>query len=398
MSSSSRTLSGIHAALDRIGLEVIKDKEENSIFSPLGAALAVGLLVYVYDNPPPELWDWLGVDRDTSDPDFADSLKVLGDEFKSRKENALFWEYAVYRGARLSDRCVEYVKKRMGVPIFVTDFPSPGETVINQAVEKVTRGKITQVLSGVNPRSRLPISAVYLNRFWRTALPLMKTFDWLLPGSSHPATFVGGECELKYASTSSYHYLALPYSDGSEMEIYMTKSRSRLPTELSVDDMSVLRDRAKPWKTCLYIPKWEYDYERNVLSDLTKAGVVFPNSPDMVAVQQKAHILVDGNRTEAAAVTFAICEDSARPDPFYFREFKVDRPFIYTIRSGEVTEFMGYLYDIGQVRGVGRVPGRKSVPGRESGPSRVSVPSRESVPGREPVPVEPSGSRWCDVA
>ena len=388
MSSSSRTLSGIHAALDRIGLEVIKDKEENSIFSPLGAALAVGLLVYVYDNPPPELWDWLGVDRDTSDPDFADSLKVLGDEFKSRKENALFWEYAVYRGARLSDRCVEYVKKRMGVPIFVTDFPSPGETVINQAVEKATRGKITRVLSGVNPLSRLPISAVYLNRFWRTTLPLRKTFDWLLPDSSHPATFVGGECELKYASTSSYHYLALPYSDGSEMEIYMTKSRSRLPTELSVDDMSVLRERAKPWKTCLYIPLWEYDYERNVLSDLTKAGVVFPNSPDMVAVQQKADIFVDGHGTEAAACTFAIAvaRGARRRDPFYFWKFKVDRPFIYTIRSGEVTEFMGYLYDIERACGFERVPGRES------------VPSGESVPSRESVPVEPSGSRWCDVA
>ena len=352
MSASSPTLCGIHTALDRIGLGLIKDKKQNCIFSPLSAALAVGLLVYDYDNPSAELWEWFGVDRDTSDADFADALKTLGDDFKSKEGNVMFWAYAVHRNAILSNRSIEYVKERMGVPIIVTGFPNPGVSMLNKAITEATRGLIPGMIYGADSEARLPLNVVYLRRVWSNLLERQETFDWLLPHWSYPVEFAGGEGEFKYASTSSYHYLALPYRDGSEMEIYMTKSRSQLPTNLTLDDMSVLRAQAKPRRFCLYIPIWTSSSDTDVLSLLSKSGVVFPRASKALQIKQSARISVDGYGTEACAATVGYDEDGCVLEgPISFQEFKVDRPFIYAIRCGPVTEFMGYLYKAEDIPG-----------------------------------------------
>ena len=92
--------------------------------------------------------------------------------------------------------------------------------------------------------------------------------------------------------------------------------------------------------------------DTDVLSLLSKAGVVFPQGVGVLQIKQSARIYVDGYGTEACAAAVGYDEDGCVLDgPISFLEFKVDRPFIYAIRCGPVTEFMGYLYKAEDIPG-----------------------------------------------
>ena len=345
---SSDTLSALHVGLDRVGLKSLEGDEDNFIFSPLSALMATGLLAFTEEDADFRrgLLEWWGVNSDTSDDEFADALRWLGIIFKAGLRNSIYWQYVVHENAKLSTRCVEYLEKRIGVPILVTSFPEPAVSIVNQNIVDATKGLIQASLPRNLPiESRVIANAVYLNRSWAFKIKdHRKSWPWLFPDEELPISFFVGRGKFRYASDDSYHYLALPYEkyEDSVMEIYMTQSRSKLPLGLTVTEMNSLRSRAKSVKMTVFIPNWETRNQTDVAGLLADIGTL---PPSLAFLEQMARIKVDSTGTEAAAATVCGSEDCLTKQPRMKKPFYVNRPFIYTIRCGSVTEFTGYLYN-----------------------------------------------------
>ena len=347
MSSESKVLCDLRAYVERMGLEHVTQNPESNIFSPLSALLSLGPLVYYCEGDDRDKFlDMLGVERDTGDADLADALRLLGAEFKNSEGTRFYWQFAIHPLAQLPPRVVEYVEKRIGIPVLVTSFPEPGISAINEAANRTTNGVIPRVLSSAPPESLILVSAVYLNRRWRNKMEKIGSDDWLLPMSSYRVNYIRATGYFMYASRDGYHYVALEYIGGSVMEIYLTTSRQELPTSLTVDKMSMLRNSARSTLLELTIPRWECEKSVDIRDQLAKAGVNLQLSGvnDLV-ITQAAKVSVTERGTEAAAATLICCVDGEyKPPPVI--PFKVNRPFIYTIRTGPVTEFIGYVYDV----------------------------------------------------
>ena len=352
MECESETMRGLLSGLDRMGLRVVTRCEtENCIFSPLSATLMCGCCAYLLEGDNlSRLFEWLGVDASVSDSDFADCVKWLGDHFRQHENSSMHWELFVPEHTSLPDRYVAFVEGRMGVGTRRTTFPSPGVDLINKAVAKATHNRIENLLNAgcVSPDSLALINAVYFDGYWEREFRLSRTDDWKLPDSSHRVSLVGAKSTFKYSGTSKYHYLAIPYKRSKEMEIFMSKDRSRLPVDLSVDDMCELRSKARPENMTLFIPQWEQPAcDTSIGELLSEAGVDLSDSiASRVMMMQNARIIVNKHHTEVAAVTTLWgCECVEDRPLFHLFPFKVDQPFVYTIRSGPVTEFIGYYYD-----------------------------------------------------
>ena len=348
MSSESKVLCDLRAYIERMGLAHVTANPQSNIFSPLSALLSIGPLVFYSEGDVRDKFlDMLGVERSTGDADLADALRFLGAEFKKNKGTRFYWQFAIHPGAKLPDRVVEYVKQRMGVPILVTSFPEPGVSTINKAVAKATNGMIQQALCSADPESLVLVNAIYLNRRWSIEMERIGSDDWLLPESSYRVNYVMAKGHYKYASSGGYHFVELEYIGGSVMEIYLTTSRKELPTSLTVDKMSMLRSSAEYKPLKLSIPRWQSESSMELQGQLAKAGVDLQLSGvNELVIQQTAKVSVTERGTEAAAVTAVWqAKGLVRYKP-KFVPFKVDRPFIYTIRTGPVTEFVGYVYDV----------------------------------------------------
>lgn len=96
---------------------------------------------------------------------FADALKALADDFKGKHELCMYWQLAASPRASRPDRCDELVENRHGIPIFVTDFPSPGESMLNSACKSWTRGAVKDIVSGMIEESVALVDAVF---FWKS--------------------------------------------------------------------------------------------------------------------------------------------------------------------------------------------------------------------------------------
>lgn len=351
----------VHFALDEIGLKAVKKLNNNCVFSPLSAVLATGLSGFFLDGPKirEDLFEWLGVDRDVGCEDFADALKRLGDGFLAHEGSKMFWEVVHAPGFRHCHEYAlgfEYVMNRMSIPVVSMDFPSPGVSIVNSEVRRVTDGMLDDVLNesmDFKPDSAFFVNAISFKRRWTIPLDSYVAGSWFLPFWSYRVNFIGGIGLFKYASTDSYHYVALPYvssGEESELEIFMTKSRWRLPTCLTVDEMNNLRERAEKKRMQVFIPKWDLSSNIDILSQMPKRlhdAIAHDRANSII---QAARITVDEQGTTARAATIM----HAVPRGFGCKghgPFYVNQPFVYAVRRGRVTEFIGYVYNVDALEG-----------------------------------------------
>ena len=135
----------------------------------------------------------------------------------------------------------------MGLSVVKTQFPSPGAEEVNRDVKKATGGMICQVL---DPASAGGLDVVYVNaicltRRWDWPFKLHDVHEWRMPGSTSSMTFMGKEGRFFYAETASYRYFVLPNATGV-MEIFLKRGYDDLPTDLTLDEMQLLRAKRAP--------------------------------------------------------------------------------------------------------------------------------------------------------
>ena len=233
---------------------------------------------------------------------------------------------------------------------------------INDWVKDNTNGKIEEIIDSIDPAvMMILINAIYFNCVWDIE------FD---PDLTHQANFfnedgsVFGKIDMmqveekfKVANNDSFSAVELPYKNGKFSMLLF------LPSEESSVDQLVQALDGETWNSWLegfykqeevsvFLPRFEFEFERSLADDLKAMGleIAFSDQADFSSIStiplhiadviHKTYIKVNEEGTEAAAVTAVIMElTSAGP----INEIRLDRPFLFAIteNSSKSIVFMG---------------------------------------------------------
>jgi serpin B len=205
------------------------------------------------------------------------------------------------------------------------------------------------------------INAIYFNCVWDVEFDPDNTFKsnfYNEDGSLFAKVdMMQLESKLMVANTPTFSAVELPYkNDKFSMFLF-------LPAEESSVDQLVEELDGEKWNSWLegfseqeeftiYLPRFEFEYERSLAEDLKEMGldIAFTEQADFSGISaidllisdviHKTYIKVNEEGTEAAAVTAIVFElTSIGPA----NEIRLDRPFLFAIteKSSKSILFMG---------------------------------------------------------
>ena len=333
--------------LDRVRVALAQERPGNFVFSPLGAVLSLGAATLFRgdEHPSAELLEWLGSRRETVAVNLADALKLEWETFKAEEGIKMHWGVYYddsFTRAEGFSRGLEYVSRRMGVPVVKTQFPSPGAEEINQAAREATNGLIGEVVGSATAVNVADVTVIYLKRPWAVPFHKVEVREWRTPWSSRPITFMGRTGIFDYAETLSYRYVRLIHMQPADscLEIFFKKGDRALPTDLTLKEMEKLRARAAPARMWLFMPKWDFQADTNVVDLLPEAcATALRREVDPLRMVQSVRMVVDEEtlwdpRTPEEVVTLDLLE-------MPFGSWYVDHPFVFAVCSRGETEFIG---------------------------------------------------------
>ena len=351
----------VTSRLDDIGFDFVRrvfaqERPRNSVFSPLGTALTVGGAMLFGGEPlSVEPLDWLGSRRETVAVNLADALKLEWEAFKEENGTEMHWG-VYYDDAFTREegfaRGLEYVSTRMGLPVVGTQFPAPGAREINQAARGATNGFMDQVvvrrsMAGAHVAH---VNAIYLRRFWSLPFDLSSVREWRTPWGSSFVTFFGGYAIYGYSETASYRYVRVHHREpsGSDLEIFMKRNDRELPTDLTLQEMERLRARAEPGSMKLFMPKWDFQADTNIVDLLPEACArALRREVDSLRIVQSVRMVVDErsiwNPDELDEEQCLDCDDLP------FGSLYINHPFVFTVRCRGITEFIGCVCELGNI-------------------------------------------------
>lgn len=242
----------------------------------------------------------------------------------------------------------------------------PSLATINGWVSDRTRGKIPKILDEIRRDDVMfLINAIYFNGNWASKFDRAKTRDapfHALDGSAAPSPLMLQKSEMKYAETSRFQAVDLPYGNSAfTMTVLLPRpgiNVNELAASLSPETWEGIISTMATRETELYLPKFKLSWERKLNDELEALGmgVAFrprvANFTHMSAergdelyisfVKQKAFVDVHEEGTEAAAVTVVGIRVVSMP---VIPTVRVDRPFIFAIRE----RFSGTILFIGKI-------------------------------------------------
>lgn len=251
-----------------------------------------------------------------------------------------------------------------GAPIQQVDFGADPEAIreqINAWVEAQTEDKIQDLLpqGTIDAETRMVIAnAVYFNANWLYPFEESLTQDGaftLLDGSTAtvPLMAMASAEGLRYVDGDGYAALVLPYAGGNaEMVILLPDAGNFEAFEagLTADLYRDVLNSLTSTQVQVTLPRFSYEQPLDLREPLVAMGLTDAFDPDLAdfgrmydrdavgqnlfigAALHKAFVAVDERGTEAAAATALVMEltSAAVGEPVQFR---VDRPFIYTIQD-----------------------------------------------------------------
>ena len=233
---------------------------------------------------------------------------------------------------------------------------------INDWVKAKTHGKIEEIIDSIDPDvMMILINAIYFNCVWDVE------FD---PDDTQRANFYNedgsrfGDVDmmqlkstLKVAKNESFSAVELPYKNGKFSMLLF------LPSEESSVDQLVQELDGATWLSWIesfqekedftvYMPRFEFDFERSLKEDLKAMGLDIPFTDEadfsgispiplfIADVIHKTYIKVNEEGTEAAAVTAVVMQATSIGA---YKVLRLDRPFLFAIteKSSKSILFMG---------------------------------------------------------
>jgi serpin B len=247
------------------------------------------------------------------------------------------------------------------------DVNDPGAVdMVNNWIEEKTHDKIQEMLDDLSPDlAMLLINAVYFNGKWRNQFDAKDTGNkpfYITPGVPVQVPMMYQEEDFAVATTGDATLVELPYGQGNysmvvilpDEDVSLAEVASTLNPKAWADWMVRLSNGTT--EVHLSLPKFEYEYKRELNDDLAALGMGiafsdyadFSNISDQqILISRVLHqtfIRTDEEGTEAAAATVVEFELTSMPQ---VTVVNINRPFLYFIRettTGTIV-FMGQVVD-----------------------------------------------------
>jgi len=346
--------------------ELSKDNTKNVVVSPLSVSIAMTMLAngaFEGSEVQKEILDVLGYSQfpisevNSATMKLADGINRLDPEIDLTLANSLWVDTSLaINPAYVSILKNDFIAESFDIKpeTFVSD--------VNNWCDRKTNGMIDKLLAeGANIPDMSLINATYFKGLWSKSERFDKNLTaegdfHLTDGSTCKAEFMNAE--HRYASRKndkmevvtipfgkgSYNFQIIRPNDGVSIENCMQYLKSGKWNELmaSLPDAEILD---------IKLPKFDIEYGKEIKELLAEIGMTkairktdyffaFPGGLKVTDILHKAHIRVDEEGAEAAAVTemnFIALDpgDGYEVEPVEPRPFYLDHPFIYLITEKE---------------------------------------------------------------
>lgn len=248
------------------------------------------------------------------------------------------------------------------------DFSKTSETLnkVNGWVNTKTNGKISQIISQVNPEDIMYIlNAIYFNGEWQYRFDAKETTDMSFTKEDQtiiqtPTMTI--ENPFPYYSNQTFQMLEMPYGSGKYSMLILLpnsgKNTNDIISILNAENVNSWISKLAEQKKKIYLPKFEFKFDDSLVDELrilgmtdafddNKANLTGISDAAQLVISQvmhKSYIKVDERGTEAAAVTgITVGTTSIGPDT----SFRVDHPFVFAIREKDTQAilFLGKVLD-----------------------------------------------------
>ncbi len=349
-------------------LDEVTDGTGNAVTSPLSVAVLLAMVLAGAGGDTAEAMARVLHLDGSRDVRLGALLGQLGgtDDVTLSVANALWAQ----PGVPLEDDYLTFVRDTFGATVDNADL---GDRDTADEIDAWVTDRTGGLIDGIAEDLGLPspsavlvlVNAVYFLGEWSTRFDPSDTVD-------APFTLVDGEqvrvpmmrldgSEFGYVERPGYRMLRLPYADDGRfaMEVLLPDSHSnltRMLDRLDADEWGEATEAlAERTITELALPRFELEWQAELDDALTALGMgrafgpgadfrpMSPADPWLGTVVHKTYLRVDEDGTEAAAVTGGEMQFSAPAR----LEFRVDRPFVFTISDRETGTilFLGAVAD-----------------------------------------------------
>lgn len=356
-------------SLNRFSFETLKktntpSNTENIIFSPYSAFACVSMSSPLFlEQTRVEILKSLQISSEISQ-NFESFLHQLRNLIEKENTDKVSSSNRIWANERLnfSPETFSLNKDILGIPIEKVDFPQPGCDMINEEVNKVTRGMIPKLVepSDLSPQTAMTLlNAIYFKCDWEKKFEIDPTskspskLNFTLANGTkvHTTMLYSGERKVPYTENEKFKVISIPYLHNQyEFIIILPKSNSiegyNELISLQYDDFNTnLLSRLQKQKVNIRIPKFTIESKLKlnpIFKELgmNKAFTDFAECTDknvkykVDLIIQKAKIIVDENGTEAAAAT-GMTMRLLSIDVETVYDFFANHPFAFFLRNKE---------------------------------------------------------------
>jgi serine protease inhibitor len=345
-----------------------EDSDKNVFFSPYSLSMALSMVYQGANATTKEAMasalNYTGMSTEEINQSYIDQLsyfKKLNPEVELNIANSIW----VNDKFEVNKNFLAKNEEVFNSQVSYLDFDkSDAVDIMNKWISDSTKGKIDKMLSPPIPSDIIMylMNAIYFKGNWTDKFDIRQTTDSTftnIKGEQKTVPMMNKTDKYKYAQTSEYRAIELPYGSGS-VSMYCI-----LPETGNVNDFIATFDNSK-WSEIksklamagsihLSIPRFKIEYKPQKLNDKLKElgmeeafsrGADFTGIADDVwisSVEHKAVIDVNETGTEAAAVTVIGMGTTSMPNSFI-----ANKPFMFVIAdnaTGTVL-FMGKVADV----------------------------------------------------
>lgn len=347
----------------------IENEKQNMIYSPLSIKYALSMLKEgANGNTKTQIDNALKNTSLTKYENIEDVLSLANAIFIRENYSDIINEYYV-----------EALENKYNAEVKYDAFRSARN--INNWISDKTFDQINNILTDeqvTDPSNRLTlINALAIDMEWKNMFDTSKTYGrdfTMADGKTMQATMMNKETSsgaAAYYKDDDITALSMDLDtyDDVELEFVAIMPKNNLQEYIKtvkMDDLDKIINKLKPASETkngikIAIPKFSFDYELNLKTDLEKLGITdaFLGTADFSGISNvedisvgaaihKANIDFTEKGVKAAAVTVFMMETSGiiaeeeQPE-----EVKIDNPFIYLIRDKKTGElwFVGTVYE-----------------------------------------------------
>ena len=239
---------------------------------------------------------------------------------------------------------------------------------VNNWCSEKTHGKIKKILDKLEDDVQMILlNAVYFKGEWSSKFEKMNTRNKTFYNLGTEEKVVDTMSQLthfKYYEDNQVQAVELPYKKDKMSALVILPRKNVdinkyiLSLDTEKDSLSNIISNLKSHKVSLELPKFELEFSSSLKEVLQNMGMekAFTNNADFSGLRKdailkidevlhKTYLKVNEDGTEAAAVTAVIITyGSAMPEPEIIYEMKVNRPFLFILRSNDLPKDNDILF------------------------------------------------------